>query len=66
MLHRQAGVVTRQRRPWASRHDLLHPGPDTRVLQTAEHWGFEHPGRFAAAYQQAYGESPSATLARSR
>lgn len=48
------------------RHDLLHPGPDTRVLQTAARWGFEHPGRFAAAYQQAYGESPSATLARSR
>lgn len=48
------------------RHDLLHPGPDTRVLQTAARWGFEHPSRFAAAYQQAYGESPSATLARSR
>ena len=48
------------------RHDLLHPGPDTRVLQTAARWGFEHPGRFAAAYQQAYGESPSATLARNR
>lgn len=48
------------------RHDLLHPGPDTRVLQTAARWGFDHPGRFAAAYQQAYGESPSATLARVR
>lgn len=46
------------------RHDLLHPAADTRVLQTAARWGFEHPGRFAAAYQQAYGESPSATLAR--
>lgn len=48
------------------RHDLLHPGPDTRVLQTAARWGFEHPGRFAAAYLQAYGEIPSATLSRSR
>ena len=48
------------------RHDLLHPAADTRVLQTAARWGFEHPGRFAAAYQQAYGESPSATLARSQ
>lgn len=48
------------------RHDLLHPDAGTRVLQTATRWGFEHPGRFAAAYQQAYGESPSATLARSR
>lgn len=48
------------------RHDLLHPGPGTRVLQTAARWGFEHPGRFAAAYQQAFGESPSATLARSQ
>jgi AraC-like DNA-binding protein len=46
------------------RHDLLHPAADTRVLQTAARWGFEHPGRFAAAYHQAYGESPSATLAR--
>jgi AraC-like DNA-binding protein len=46
------------------RHDLLHPQADTRVLQTAARWGFEHPGRFACAYQQAYGESPSATLAR--
>lgn len=48
------------------RHDLLHPTGETRVLQTAARWGFDHPGRFAAAYQQAYGESPSATLARSR
>lgn len=48
------------------RHDLMHPAADTRVLQTAARWGFEHPGRFAAAYQQAFGESPSATLTRSR
>lgn len=48
------------------RHDLLHPDADTRVIRTAARWGFEHPGRFAAAYQQAYGESPSATLARSQ
>jgi len=48
------------------RHDLMHPGADTRVLQTATRWGFEHAGRFAAAYQQAYGESPSTTLARHR
>lgn len=48
------------------RHDLMHPAADTRVLQTAARWGFEHPGRFAAAYQQAYGESPSTTLARSQ
>lgn len=48
------------------RHDLLHPGADTRVGQTAARWGFEHPGRFAAAYHQTYGESPSATLARSQ
>lgn len=48
------------------RHDLLHPRADTRVLQTAARWGFEHPGRFACAYQQAFGESPSATLARSQ
>lgn len=46
------------------RHELLHPTADTRVTQTAARWGLEHPGRFAAAYQQAYGEHPSATLAR--
>lgn len=48
------------------RHDLLHPDADTRVLQTAARWGFEHAGRFAAAYQQAFGESPSRTLSRTR
>lgn len=56
----------RARRLERVRHDLLHPLADTRVGQTAARWGFEHPGRFAAAYQQAFGESPSATLARGR
>lgn len=60
------GAYMRAQRLQRVRHDLLHPLPDTRVSQTAAHWGFEHQGRFAAAYQQAFGESPCTTLARSR
>ncbi|QNP67682.1 AraC family transcriptional regulator [Streptomyces genisteinicus] len=32
------------------------------VLDIAARWGFAHPGRFAAAYRDAYGASPSDTL----
>lgn len=56
----------RARRLERVRHDLLHPLPGARVSQSAARWGFEHPGRFAAAYLQAFGESPSATLARAQ
>ncbi|WP_284574104.1 helix-turn-helix transcriptional regulator [Streptomyces sp. 2P-4] len=38
------------------------PGQST-VTETAARWGFAHPGRFAAAYREAYGTSPSRTLA---
>ncbi|MFD0717882.1 AraC family transcriptional regulator [Streptomyces globosus] len=38
------------------------PGQST-VTETAARWGFAHPGRFAAAYRDAYGTSPSRTLA---
>ncbi|MGW4528957.1 helix-turn-helix transcriptional regulator [Amycolatopsis sp. NPDC004378] len=45
-------------------HDLLAADPshgDT-VTAIAVRWGFPHPGRFASAYQQVYGRSPSRTL----
>ena len=38
--------------------------PDDRdtVPAVAARWGFTNPGRFAAAYRQAYGRQPSDTL----
>jgi transcriptional regulator GlxA family with amidase domain len=39
------------------------PGAMT-VTAIAQRWGFTHTGRFAATYQQRYGESPSQTLQR--
>ncbi|WP_203708293.1 AraC family transcriptional regulator [Asanoa iriomotensis] len=46
-----------------ARDELRHPMPgrDT-VAAIANAWGFGHLGRFAAAYRERYGESPSATL----
>jgi AraC-like DNA-binding protein len=32
------------------------------VTSIAAAWGFAHPGRFAGAYRQAYGQAPSTTL----
>jgi len=32
------------------------------VAAIAARWGFAHPGRFAAAYQQQYGTTPATTL----
>ncbi|WP_197684047.1 AraC family transcriptional regulator [Allokutzneria albata] len=40
------------------------PNAVTTVTEVASRWGFWHPGRFAAAYRQRYGETPSATLQR--
>ncbi len=48
-------------------HDELRaadPSAVTTVTEVASRWGFWHPGRFAAAYRQRYGETPSATLQR--
>ncbi|RLU96807.1 hypothetical protein CTZ27_17575 [Streptomyces griseocarneus] len=36
--------------------------PDVTVAAVACHWGFGNLGRFAALYQQKYGEPPSRTL----
>lgn len=54
----------KERRLEKVHHDLLNPGPDTSVTQVALRWGFSHLGQFSAAYQQRYGELPSATLKR--
>jgi AraC-like DNA-binding protein len=48
-------------------HDaLLHldPSAGTTVTDVALQFGFTHTGRFAAAYRQRFGESPSTTLRR--
>lgn len=47
-----------------ARAQLIQPKPDTTVTQVALDWGFGHLGQFAAAYQQRFGELPSATLRR--
>jgi transcriptional regulator GlxA family with amidase domain len=43
-------------------HDDLRTGKVRSVAQAAHRWGFNHLGRFAAAYQHRYGVAPSATL----
>lgn len=45
-------------------HDeLRHASPETcTVSEVAGRWGFANPGRFAANYRAAYGQSPSHTL----
>ncbi|WP_309238254.1 AraC family transcriptional regulator [Actinoplanes aureus] len=44
--------------------DALRRGDPARitVATVAHRWGFAHLGRFASAYRQRFGESPSATL----
>jgi len=45
--------------------ELLAADPlDLTVTTVAARWGFHHPGRFAAAYREEYGELPSTTLNR--
>jgi len=46
-------------------HDDLRTGSPAQgdtVVAIAARWGFAHQGRFAAAYQEAYGRSPRTTL----
>jgi AraC-like DNA-binding protein len=45
-----------------ARADLLTG--DLTVTAVAHRWGFHHPGRFAAIYRRAFGESPSDTRRR--
>ncbi|MCR0985085.1 helix-turn-helix domain-containing protein [Roseomonas populi] len=44
----------------------LRAGAETSVLDAALRHGFAHPGRFAIAYAEAFGEAPSATLRAGR
>ncbi len=54
------------RRLQAARDALQAATPATTVTQVATDCGFFHFGRFARDYRQAFGELPSATLARAR
>ncbi len=48
------------------RRQLLRAPPSTSVTQVATGCGFNHLGRFALAYRDRHGESPSDTLQRRR
>lgn len=54
----------RERRLEAARAEMLAPASDTRVVDVALRWGFQHLGRFSALYRARYGESPRQTLGR--
>jgi AraC-like DNA-binding protein len=55
----------RRRRLEAARRDLASAGPGSAtVTDVALRYGFEHLGRFAGAYREAFGELPSETLGR--
>lgn len=58
-------VFVRRQRLQAAR-DTLARGDSGSVLDAAIGHGFMHPGRFAIAYARAFGERPSATLAKRR
>jgi len=49
-----------------ARAALLAAGEAETVSSIALDWGFSHFGRFGAAYREAFGETPSETLRRSR
>lgn len=59
-----ASSYLRRRRLAMVRQTLLNPDSSTNVTRTALSYGFLHLGRFSIEYRQAFGESPSATLAR--
>ena len=42
--------------------ELCNPEVQTSVSDSAFRWGFTHLGRFAAAYRNKFGETPSETL----
>jgi len=58
--------LVKSRRLAAAHRRLLSPEDNATVAVTALDCGFNHLGRFAILYRQAYGESPSETLARGR
>ncbi|MCC5987201.1 MAG: AraC family transcriptional regulator [Pararhodobacter sp.] len=56
----------RQQRLHRARAALENPDPCATVANVAMCWGFQHLGRFAADYAEAFGEAPSQTLRRAR
>ena len=54
----------RDRRLDAARADLAAGRPDASVTDIALRWGFDHLGRFAAAYRARFGVRPRDTLRR--
>ena len=48
------------------RDALTRAEPDASVTEIASRWGFTHLGRFSVDYRKRFGESPSATLKRTR
>jgi len=51
------------RRLYAAYRDLLAAEADSiRVFEVANRYGFNHHGKFAIAFHQAFGELPSVTL----
>ncbi len=55
-----------ERRLAAAHRMLVRAGPGGDVTTIASSVGFTHMGRFASAYRQAFGESPSASLKRAQ
>lgn len=56
----------RRMRLAAVRKTLLADRPVASVTEVAQRFMFAHPGRFAAQYRRAFGETPSETLGRAR
>lgn len=56
----------RHQRLIRAREALENPAPCTGVAHVAMRWGFQHLGRFAAEYADAFGEAPSQTLKRAQ
>jgi AraC-like DNA-binding protein len=50
----------------AAREQFLKGTTDTSVTMVAARFGFDHFGRFSQQYRRYFGETPSATLRRSR
>jgi AraC-like DNA-binding protein len=64
-----AGVSPREYVRWVRlgrARDDLAAGAGGTVAEIAFRWGFTHAPRFAGAYQDRYGEAPSATLQAAR
>jgi AraC-like DNA-binding protein/tetratricopeptide (TPR) repeat protein len=59
-------VFLRELRFGRARQELLRASHTASVTEIATRLGFGHLGRFATEYHRRYGESPSATLRRSR